>query len=313
MVGVAPPPEHRVRRQPPLTFSGGDERLIFEIDGHKKGVPLKINKLSRRLVEALPDRALDLIEIAALVYAVDASISRGESTDQQMGAKWHRLFVIEMPVFDLDIWTTPKIKDALEETLMFLSGDSLQNHTLRAPLAGTILTLDAEMGQLASPTTTLLALADLGSLLVEADVDEAYATQVARGQPVILRLAGESANRDGHVSFVSARVDAATGGLAIKMAFDAPVSAPVGLTVTANIIVEQRDAAPSVPRTALRDTGGGMAVFVVKDGRARLQPVMVVDWPAARLIVTAGLTDGDAVISDATGMVDGQAVAVELP
>ncbi|WP_231575927.1 efflux RND transporter periplasmic adaptor subunit [Pseudorhodobacter ferrugineus] len=189
----------------------------------------------------------------------------------------------------------------------------LENHTLRAPLAGTILTLDAEMGQLATPTTTLLTLANLGSLLVEADVDEAYATQVARGQPVILRLAGETANRDGHVSFVSARVDAATGGLAIKMDFDAPVSAPVGLTVTANIIVEQRDAALSVPRTALRDTGGGMAVFVVKDGTAQLHPVTVVDWPAARLIVTAGLTEGDAVIADATEIVEGQAVAVEQP
>ena len=189
----------------------------------------------------------------------------------------------------------------------------LQNHTLRAPLAGTILTLDAEMGQLASPTATVLTLADLGNLLVEADVDEAYATQVAVGQPVILRLAGETANRDGHVSFVSARVDVATGGLAIKMAFDAPVNAPVGLTVTANIIVEQRDAALTVPRTALRDTGGGMAVFLVNDGKVQSQPVAVVDWPAARLIVTAGLTEGDAVIADATEIIEGQAVSVEQP
>ncbi|MGB7320966.1 MAG: 7-cyano-7-deazaguanine synthase, partial [Albidovulum sp.] len=126
MVGVAPPPEHRVRCQPPLTFSGGDERLIFEIDGHKKGVSLKINKLSRRLVEALPDRALDLIEIAALAYAVDASISRGGPTDQQMAAKWHRRFVIEMSVFDLELWAKHDVKEALEETLMFLSGDRFE-------------------------------------------------------------------------------------------------------------------------------------------------------------------------------------------
>ncbi|MGO4910189.1 efflux RND transporter periplasmic adaptor subunit [Pseudorhodobacter sp. W20_MBD10_FR17] len=189
----------------------------------------------------------------------------------------------------------------------------LENHTLRAPVAGTILTLDAELGQLVSPTTPLLTLADLGSLLVEADVDETYATQVAVGQPAILRLAGEANNRDGHVSFVSARVDAATGGLAIKIAFDAPVTAPVGLTVTANIIVDSRDFALTVPRTALLSDTDRTDVFVVRDGVAQRQPVTVVDWPASRLIVTSGLTANDVVITDASGMTDGQAVVAEQP
>ena len=69
MAGVAPPPEHRIRCQPPLTFSGGDERLIFEIDGHKKGVSLKIKQLSRRLVEALPD---EVVRAKALVKLTEA-------------------------------------------------------------------------------------------------------------------------------------------------------------------------------------------------------------------------------------------------
>lgn len=197
---------------------------------------------------------------------------------------------------------------ALDQALV-----GLENHSLRAPVAGTILSLDAQLGQLVNPATSLLTLADLGSLLVEADVDEAYATQITTGLPAILRLAGEASNRDGHVSFVSARVDATTGGLAIKMAFDAPVIAPVGLTVTANIIVEQNNAALSVPRTALRETADGKAVFVIHEGKAKLQSVEVVDWPAARLIVTAGLSEGDTVITDATGIEDGQSIAAEQP
>jgi hypothetical protein len=109
---------------------------------------------------------------------------------------------------------------------------------------------------------------------------------------------------------VSNRVDEATGGLAIKISFDAPVAAPVGLTVTTNIIVDQRDAALTVPRTALVN---GDAVFVVADGVAQLHPVTVVEWPAARLIATAGLEEGNAVIVDATGISDGQPVAVDKP
>jgi hypothetical protein len=38
-----------------------------------------------------------------------------------------------------------------------------------------------------------------------------------------------------------------------------------------------------------------------------------VEWPAARLIATAGLEEGNAVIVDATGISDGQPVAVDKP
>lgn len=186
----------------------------------------------------------------------------------------------------------------------------LEDYTIRAPVAGTVLELDAEEGQIVGPTSRLLTLADLSKILVEADVDEAYATQIIVGQPAVLQLAGNTGTHQGHVSFVSNRVDEATGGLAIKISFDAPVAAPVGLTVTTNIIVDQRDAALTVPRTALVN---GDAVFVVADGVAQLHPVTVLEWPAARLIATAGLDEGNAVIVDATGISDGQPVAVDEP
>jgi hypothetical protein len=150
-------------------------------------------------------------------------------------------------------------------------------------------------------------------LVVEADVDETYATQIAPDQTAVLQLAGETGTRDGHVGFVSQRVDAATGGLAVKIAFDEPVMAPVGLTVAANIVVERRAAALTVPRTALETGPDGTGVFLVQDGAARFAPVTVVDWPAARLIVTGGLAEGDVLITDAEGIVDGQAVAVARP
>lgn len=186
----------------------------------------------------------------------------------------------------------------------------LETYTIRAPVAGTVLELDAEAGQIVGPSARLLTLADLTELVVEADVDEAYATQIAVDLPAIVQLAGETMAREGHVSFVSNRVDEATGGLAIKIAFDSPVRAPVGLTVVTNILVDQREAALTVPRTALLN---GDAVFVVSDDVAELRPVTVVDWPAARLIVTGGLEVGEAVIVDATGISDGQTVAVDQP
>ena len=189
----------------------------------------------------------------------------------------------------------------------------LDDFTIRAPIAGTVLTLNVDPGQSVDPSTVLMTLADLSRLKVETDVDEAYATQIQLGQKAVLQLAGESALRDGRVSVVSRLVDAATGGLAVTLAFDAPVSAPIGLTVTANIVVDSRDAAMTLPRAALVTDSAGTAVFVLAGGIAQRRSVTVIDWPAARLIVTSGVAPGDIVIADATGIGDGQAVTEVAP
>lgn len=189
----------------------------------------------------------------------------------------------------------------------------LARHTLRAPISGTIVAMDAEVGQIADIATVLMTLADLADLIVETDVDEAYANQVAIGQQAALRFPGETETRAGHVRAVAGRVDAATGGLAVKIEFDGPVSAPIGLTVTANIVVDQREAALTVPRTALVTEDGATAVYLAHEGVARLRPVSVVDWPAARLVVTEGLSPGDPVIIDAAGLSDGLPIRLDAP
>ena len=118
------PPEYKVRCLPPVTRSGGDEVLRFDLDGEERAISLKISQLTQRMVAGLPDRTLDLLELAALVYAVDSSVSRGGPALQKMGAQWHRRFHIEMAVRDLAFWEQSDVSAALEELLAFLSGDT---------------------------------------------------------------------------------------------------------------------------------------------------------------------------------------------
>ncbi len=178
-----------------------------------------------------------------------------------------------------------------------------------APIAGTILTRGVEPGQVVDLSTPLFSLADMRQLVVETDVDESYATQIKTGMPALLQLTGEQRTLKGRVSFVAPVVDADTGGLAVKIAFIEPQQAPVGLTVTANIIVDQREDAISAPRSAIVTAGAAPAVFVVENSKAKRLQVSVIDWPADRLVVTGGLKAGDRLIVDADGLVDGQSVA----
>ena len=184
----------------------------------------------------------------------------------------------------------------------------LTKFSIVAPIDETILTRGVEPGQVVDLATTLFTLGDLSELVVDTDVDESYATQIRTGMPAVLQLTGDERKLDGTVSFVAPVVEPDTSGLAVKIAFAEAQAAPIGLTVTANIIVDRRDAAISAPRAALVTADAGRSVFVVEGEKAKRVPVKVIDWPADRLIVTDGLRAGDRLITEADNLVDGQAV-----
>jgi len=186
----------------------------------------------------------------------------------------------------------------------------LAKYTITAPIAGTVLIRAVQPGQTADTSTVLFTLADQAPPMVQTEVDEAYVGQIAVGQTAVLQLVGETATHPGKVSFTAPRVNADTGALAVQITPDLALVAPIGLTVTANIVVEKLDAALSVPRAALMAGTQTPAVLVLDGTIARKRAVTVVEWPAARLIVTSGLAAGDVLIADATGLSDGQTVKV---
>lgn len=186
----------------------------------------------------------------------------------------------------------------------------LRKYTITAPIAGTVLTRGVDPGQQVDTVGTLFTLADTSQLIVETNVDETYATQIRTGQPAVLQFVGETQTRTGRVIFVAPQVDVATGGLEVKIAFDTPQAVPVGLTVAANIIVDQQSTAISAPRAAILREPGGAVVFLVRDGAARRQAVTVTDWPADRLEVLSGLRAGDVLILDPSRVKEGQPVTV---
>jgi HlyD family secretion protein len=82
--------------------------------------------------------------------------------------------------------------------------------TIRAPIAGTVLQVNAKVGELASPASPqpLLLLADLATLRVRAKVDERDIGDVKIGQPVMVRPAAFGGREfPGKVFFISRMVE----------------------------------------------------------------------------------------------------------
>lgn len=107
----------------PVDEKDVDGRIAFQVDGRLHTARLRIDRLERRLVTRLPERVIDLLEIAGYVYAVDAAIPRGGPTDRSMGADWRRNLHFEIPVRDLEFWDTNKVRLGLADTLKLLSDD----------------------------------------------------------------------------------------------------------------------------------------------------------------------------------------------
>jgi 7-cyano-7-deazaguanine synthase in queuosine biosynthesis len=140
------PPEHVIRCAPRRDPRGG---LAFDLDGMARTATLRVDRLHARLIAELPDRALDLVDIAAFVYAADAMIARGGPTDPGMGRAWRRSFKFEIPVRKPEIWRDPGVVRALCETLNLLSDDFFDFTFTQHPDASAdsqFLRLDDEAG-----------------------------------------------------------------------------------------------------------------------------------------------------------------------
>jgi RND family efflux transporter MFP subunit len=254
----------------------------------------------------------------AIVRQSRASLEAGRVAEALANANYKRLAALKGVVTRSAIETAASNARSASEDVRRLAAlfdqaeIQLAKFTVLAPISGTVLSIESETGQLIDPAMALVTLADLGQLIVETDVDEVYSTQIKEQMPAVLKLVGENTTRTGKVNLVARKVNAATGGLAIEIAFDGPVSAPVGLTVTMNIIVDKQDSALSVPRAAIVSEAAGSSVFILENSIARKRGISVVEWPADRLIVTKGLELGDMVIMDATGMSDGLKVKTAL-
>lgn len=121
-----PPNEHLVLCGGVSGKHGAGAPVKLSLYGASQNVRLQIRDISRRLLAKIPDRLVDLLEIASYVYAADTAILRGGPADSQMGARWRRKLRFVIPVRLPDLWASAPVATALVETLSFLSDEEYQ-------------------------------------------------------------------------------------------------------------------------------------------------------------------------------------------
>jgi RND family efflux transporter MFP subunit len=166
----------------------------------------------------------------------------------------------------------------------------LRDNTLTAPVSGVVLARPVDTGQVVSAQTVIYEIAPLADVEVEADVDEQYLTEVRSGQTADVVIAGVAKPIPATLYYVSPKVDQRTGGAKIRLRLaEQPAGLRAGLTADVNLIVERRETALTLPRSAILGRGTDAKVLLVDEGRVAERPVQFLDWPSERVIVLQGL------------------------
>ena len=105
-----------------LARQSWDEQKVINRRGLVANLNLHAENLAGTLLPQIEDRAADLVNIAAYVYAADQEHSRGGLADAA-GKRWRRHLALCVPVNDPDFWLQDAVQAQLTETLGFLTED----------------------------------------------------------------------------------------------------------------------------------------------------------------------------------------------
>ena len=174
----------------------------------------------------------------------------------------------------------------------------LRDNSIVAPVSGVVLARPVDRGQVVSAQTVIYEIAPLADVEVEADIDERYLPEIREGLKADILVAGRATPLPATLYYVSPKVDPRTGGAKVRLRLDQKIDGlRSGLTADVNLVIERRDQAVTVPRSAILGRGAGARVLTVKDDVVVEQAIRFLEWPSDRVIVLEGLTSGQLLLA----------------
>ena len=203
---------------------------------------------------------------------------------------------------------------------------NLDNTQVYAPFDGTVLRKDAEVGEFVAPSTAgggltrtaIVTMADLGTLEVEVDVNEAYIAQISNAQPARITLAAyPDTSFSGRVRQVVPTADRQKATVLVKVSIldrDPRILPEMGAKV---VFTTREDAVQNAaPRRVLVPSaaivrGDAAHVWLVEDGKVRKVTVDVGSETNGQSEVRSGLSGGESlVLSPPAALRDGAQVKI---
>ena len=206
--------------------------------------------------------------------------------------------------------------EAAQASLRFAQAN-FENTYIRAPFSGTVLRKEAEVGEVVAPSVgggltrgAVVTMADLASLEVEVDVNEAYIARVTHKMPASITLdAYPDTSFRGEVRQVVPTADRQRATVQVKVSIldrDPRILPEMGARVDFLAKDSAKAGAPTsgpgatrfrLPAAAVRDQGGRSVVWLVRDGRLTAREVEAGPVSGGYREITRGLSGGERVVT----------------
>lgn len=190
---------------------------------------------------------------------------------------------------------------------------ALENMIIRAPFDGTVLTKNAEVGEIVAPfgasTTSraaVVTIADMNSLMVEADVSESNIEKIKQDIDCEITLdSNPGKSYQGYVFKIVPTADRSKATVLVKVAFkryDSSVLPEMSAKVSflSEKSKEEEDMTPvlTAPLSAVEDVGGQKIVYVIVDDAAVRKEITTGRLFGSYVEVTSGLSEGEKIIDN---------------
>jgi HlyD family secretion protein len=186
--------------------------------------------------------------------------------------------------------------------------------SIRAPIAGTVYSLDAVPTEYADAGKLLLQMANLKQEWVRAYFDEPDMGRLAVGQKILIRWDARPNDQwRGHIERLPVTVityGTRTVGEVLVTIDDPDTGLLPDTNVTVTATTSSQSDALSIPREALHTQNGSYYVYKIVNGKLRRTPVTIGSPNLTQAPILSGLQQGDWVATETT---NGQPLQEDLP
>jgi RND family efflux transporter MFP subunit len=201
---------------------------------------------------------------------------------------------------------------------------ALEYTLIRAPFDGVVLTKNADVGEVVAPfgsslnaKAAVVTMADLGSLIVEADVSETNLEKVKKGQPCEIQLDALPGERfPGQVHMIVPTADRSKATVLTKVKFlklDERVLTEMSAKVAflSRPVGKEEEPKLAVPPSALIEKNGKTLVYRLEKDRIREVEVRKGSPMAEFTEITGGLKAGEQIVlKPNSGLRDGAKIKI---
>lgn len=198
------------------------------------------------------------------------------------------------------------------EAVQQRAASDLDNTFLRAPFNAVVLTKNADVGDIVTPIgaasearASVVTIADMTSLQVEADVSETAIGKVRPNQPAVIRLdAAPDDPYPGRVHKIVPTADRSKASVQVKVSFEQlddrvlpEMSAKVAF-LDRELAGEENKPLLAAPKNTVTQRDGQGVVFVFQDGTASMKPVTLGRELGGLVEIRGGAQRGDRLVLD---------------